>query len=252
MPADLGERRPPPGMRVGAHAAAEPAATRLDPAEQALNASRIFLRPIADPMSLGFLGLAGATLTVAGLELGWIPASQQHQAALIVILFTPGLQLIGSVFGFLGRDPVAATGMGVLAGSWAVIGALLLANPPGRRSAALGTFLMLVTVAILLSALTAAHSKLLPAGVLALAGVRFAFTGTYQLSGIPWVRTGAGVVGCILALLAVYAAVALELEGQQHRSVLPTLRRHPQEALSASLAEQVRRVASEPGVRTGL
>src|SRR5436190_18363140 len=44
--------------------------------ESAWNALRervvISLRPIGAPTSLGFIGLAGASLTLTGLQLGWV------------------------------------------------------------------------------------------------------------------------------------------------------------------------------------
>jgi uncharacterized protein len=35
-------------------------------------AARIVLRPIGNPLPLGFLVLAGGTLMVSGLQLGWL------------------------------------------------------------------------------------------------------------------------------------------------------------------------------------
>ena len=39
------------------------------------------LPPIGNPLPLGFLGLAGATLLVSGLQLGWLDASQGKDVA---------------------------------------------------------------------------------------------------------------------------------------------------------------------------
>lgn len=43
--------------------------------------------------------------------------------------------------GFLARDPVAATGMGVPAGTWAVVGLTTLISPPGSTSRGLAVLL---------------------------------------------------------------------------------------------------------------
>lgn len=236
---------------------AEPARPAPQPAEHPdgaeLAQSRVFLRPIANPFPLGFLGLAGDTLVVAGTELGWIPHAEYHHAAMIVLVFAPLLQTIACVFGFLGRDPVAATGMGVLAGTWALIGLVLLTSRPGSTSPALGTFLFLAATAVFMSAVTAAHTKLVPALVMGLTGLRFLATGLFDLLGWAPVKTAAGIVGCLLAAAAVYAAVSLELEGARHHPVLPTLRRRAgARALEPVLGQQVRQVAAEPGVRNEL
>ena len=71
----------------------------------------------------------------------------------------------------------------------------------------------------------AAVTKPVAAAVMGLAGVRFAVTGAYHLTGFPdWQRT-AGWVGLVLAAVALYAALALELEGARGRTVLPLGRR---------------------------
>lgn len=43
--------------------------------------AQVFLRPIGNPLPLGFVGLAVATAVLSSFNLGWIPSSQQHQAA---------------------------------------------------------------------------------------------------------------------------------------------------------------------------
>lgn len=220
---------------------------------QELAATRIFLRPIASPFALGFVGLAGATVSVAGLELGWIPQSQRHQVGLIVLVFAPLLQTIACVFGFLGRDAVAATGMGLLAGTWGAIALVLLTTPPGATSDALGLFLFAAVAAYLVSALTAAVGKLVPAVVMLTTAVRLCLTAVYEVTGSTGWEHAAGWAGLVLAFFAVYAAASLELEGVLGRPALPTLR-HGQglEALDGDLATQVADVADEAGIRKTL
>src|SRR4051794_9356966 len=74
------------------------------------DATRVVLRPIANPLPLGFLALGAATLLVSGLQLGWLHASQGNDVALILLAFVFPLQLITSIFGYLGRDVVVGTG----------------------------------------------------------------------------------------------------------------------------------------------
>ena len=50
--------------------------------------TRVTLRPIASPAALGFIGLAGATATLAGLQLGWVEKAEGQNVALILLAFT--------------------------------------------------------------------------------------------------------------------------------------------------------------------
>jgi succinate-acetate transporter protein len=218
------------------------------PATQA----RVVLRPIATALPLGFLALGVATLSFASVQLKWIPASEGHTVALGVLALTVPLQLLAAVMGFLARDPVAATGMGILSGTWAAASLATLTAPPGTASAGLGVILLCSATCLLVPA-AAARAKLVPACVIALSAARFAVTGVAEIDGgRGWMQV-AGWVGIVLAALALYAALALELEGSQSRTVLPLGRSGAaEEALTGDLDTQVRGVANEPGVRRQL
>jgi uncharacterized protein len=190
-------------------------------------ATRVVLRPIATPLPLGFLALAVSTVLFSAVQLGWIPPTEGRIAGLTAVAATVPLQLLSSVIGFLTREPVAATGMGVLSGTWAVVGFTTLTSPPGAVSDGLGVFLLTAGAAMFVPAAAAVGSKLVPALVMALAGTRFLVTGGYELTGSAGWKAAAGWVGLALAVVAVYAALALELEGARQRTVLP-LGRHGQ------------------------
>ena len=64
----------------------------------------------------------------AGLQLGWLKPAEGHNVAVILIAFVFPLQLLTSVFGYLARDVVAGTAMGILSGTWLSIGLVLLTN----------------------------------------------------------------------------------------------------------------------------
>jgi uncharacterized protein len=201
--------------------------------------TRVVLRPLATPLPLGFLALVLATTMFSAVQLGWIPPTEGRVAGLTALLATVPLQLLAAVMGFRARDPVAATGMGVLTGTWAVVGLTTITSPPGAVSKGLGVFLLVAGVCMLVPAVSAG-AKLVPGAVMALAGVRFAVTGGYHLTAaVDW-KAAAGWTGLALAVLALYAALALELEGASGRTVLPLGRRAP----AASLGE--------PGVRPQL
>ncbi|NJC72296.1 hypothetical protein HC031_21630 [Planosporangium thailandense] len=120
--------------------------------ELVASATRVFLRPLATPLPLGFLALMLSTTTFAVVELGWVPAAQNKVAALVAVVLTAPLQLLSAVLGFLARDPVAGTGVAVLSGTWAVIGVTTLLSPPGAHSPGLGVLLVCAGVALLVPA----------------------------------------------------------------------------------------------------
>jgi uncharacterized protein len=221
--------------------------------EELTSRTRVTLRPIAGPLALGFFGLAAATFVMSGLQLGWVDSTEGKQVALCILAFTVPLQFTASLLGFLARDGVAATGMGVLAGIWAVIGLITFSAKPGSTSDALGLFLLVAGVAMWAPASAAFASKLVPALVLSVAGLRFLVTGLYQLtSNEAWEDT-AGVIGLVLAAFAIYAAYAAELEDVLKRPVLPLGRRgRGESAVRGTYAEQIANVAHEPGVRQQL
>src|SRR5579875_1597318 len=107
---------------------------------------------------------------LSGFELGWISGSERVQTAVLILAFAPAIQLVACVFGFLARDAVAATALGVQSAGWAAIGiSLLMAKPSADgHSHALALLLFVAAVALLASAVTAAPSKLLPALVVTL------------------------------------------------------------------------------------
>jgi succinate-acetate transporter protein len=188
-------------------------------------ATRVTLRPIGNPLPLGFLALAGATLLVSGLQLGWLSDSDGGDVALILIAFVFPLQLVTSVFGYLGRDVVAGTGMGILSGTWLSVGLVTLTSPAGSTSDALGLFLLVAAVAMLVPALAALNGKLVAVAVLGTTALRFACTGLYELTVSDTWKDIAGVVGLALCAIAIYAALAIALEDSRRRTVLPTGRR---------------------------
>lgn len=218
-----------------------------------LSATRVMLRPVANPLPLGFAGLAGASVTVAGTELGWIAHSDMMHVGIIVLIVAPLLQVIACVFGFLARDAVTATGMGVLAATWASIGAVTATSAPGATSRALGTLLFMTGPLVLVSAVVAATGKRVPAMVMSLTALRFIVTGIYEFIPDAGWKTASGIVGLVVAAVALYGVAALEIEGMLGTPLLPIWRVGPgQEAMNGKLPAQVSKVAAEPGVRKQL
>lgn len=225
----------------------------MDEQQQAQPTARVFVRPFASPLALGFLALTAGTFTLAGVELSWLPSSQSAAAGLVVLGFVVPLQLASFLLGFLARDSAAATGMGLVAGSWLAIGLATYTGPPGAPDGALGLVLIAAAAALLVPAMTAALTKLLAAAVMSLTSLRFFLTAAYELTGSASWQVAAGVAGLVLAALALYAGLAFELEDSCKSTVLPTLRRgRGRQALTGGLAEQAAGLQQEAGVRRQL
>jgi succinate-acetate transporter protein len=212
------------------------------------DAGQVFLRPIANPLPLGFLALAAGTLLVSALQLEWLAPSDGSKVALILIAFVFPLQLLTSILSYLARDVIAGTGMGILSGTWLSIGLITLASPAGATSDALGLFLLMAGLAMWVPASAALASKLIPAAVLGTAGLRFMLTGAYELSAANSWQHVAGIVGLILCALGVYAALAMTYEDALRATVLPLGRR----GSGTDLARQSAGLDSEAGVRDQL
>lgn len=214
--------------------------------------SRVVVRPMGNPLPVGFLALMVATVALAMLQLHVVPPEQGRVVAAGILGLTVPLQLVACVLGFLARDPVAGTGMGVLAGTWAAVAFALLLSPPGATSSALGVLLLCSAVAMCVPT-AAATSKLAAVAVMGLSALRFAVTGVGQLTGSSAWLTVAGWVGLALGVVAAYAALSFELEDARHSTVLPLGRRGAgADTMTASTAEELASLPHEAGVRKQL
>lgn len=215
--------------------------------------SRVMLRPLGSPLPLSFLALFTGSLLLSAIELHWIPINQTHEAAIAILAFTTPLQAVACLFGFLTRDTVSASGVGVLCGTWATTGLILLTSPPGSVSPGLGTLLVIAAGALLVPGVVAVTSKVVVAAVIGAAAARFAISGAYELTDSAAWKYSAGVAGLVVAAMAAYGAITCELESALGRTLLPMLRHHRgRMAMSGRLADQVADVAQEPGVRQQL
>lgn len=213
---------------------------------------RVVVRPLGSPLPLGFLALMVATIAVAALQLHLLAPSDGHLVALGILGLTVPLQLVACVLGFLARDPVAGTGMGVLAGTWAGVALALLASPPGATSRGLGVLLLGSAVAMLVPT-ACATGKLAGLAVMGMSSLRFAVTGVAQLTGAPGWLTAAGWIGLVLGAVAAYAALAFALEDVHHTTVLPVGRRGAgADTMTASPASALATLVREAGVRQQL
>ncbi len=210
----------------------------------------IFLRPIGTPLSLGMAGLAIASLVQSGFDLHWIAKSEGLKVGLVLLAVPFFLQFLASVFAFLARDGATGTAFGVLAACWLAIALIHIASGGDHRSGALGLMLVAAGGVLLLTALAIGATKPLPSAVIGVEGIRFILSGAFQLGAAhPW-GTAAGIAGLVVVALAGYSVLAFDLEGLQHRAVLPTFRRgRAKAAVQAAAAAALDDVVHEPGVR---
>lgn len=207
---------------------------------------RIFLRPVGSPLTIGMSGLAIASLVESGLDLKWVPSTEAVQAGLILIAVPFVLQLLATIFSYLARDGAAGAVTGVLATSWLALGLLHATTGTGRPIAVLGLLLVAAGGVLALSSISVGVGKPLLGAVFMLAAARFGLTGVHELGGARVWQDIAGIVGLVVCAGAAYCVLAFELEGQQRRTVLPTLRRGRAEL---AMSGQLDGVAREPGVR---
>src|SRR5579875_1280387 len=216
---------------------------------QATPPTRVMLRPIGSPLTIGMSGLAIASLVQSGVELHWTASSQNPQAGLVLLAVPFVLQLLACVLSYLVRDGATGAAVGVLSTTWLAIALIDISSRPGSTSGPLGLLMLAAGGVILLTAAAIATEKILPAAVFGSAAVRFAASGIHELSGASAWQHVAGLVGLLVCALAGYAAFAFELEGQRARPVLPTLRRERSLRQLREPAVDPARLAREPGVR---
>ncbi|HTX13562.1 MAG TPA: hypothetical protein VME22_33400 [Solirubrobacteraceae bacterium] len=132
---------------------------------------------------------------------------------------------MASVFSYLARGGFAGAATGVLSTSWLALGLLHIASGSGRPLSSVGLLLVSAGGVLPPSAVVVSFTKPLPGGVFLLAACRFVLAGVYQLSRAEVWNSVAGIAGLVVCAGAPYRVVAFQLEGQQRRPVLPTLRR---------------------------
>lgn len=226
----------------------QPADPQRQQSEQ-LQMTRIVLRPSGNPLPLGFMALALATVGFSFLQVGALGVEEENTVALAVLVLTVPLQTLSAIVGFGARDPIAGTGMAMVAGVWAMLAVATLTSPPGTSSPAVGVLLITAAIALLVPT-SAAHSKLLAAAVMVGSAARFALTGIAEITGSGGWETAAGILGLALAVLALYVALGFVLEEADHPVRLPVLRRgHGVRPLRDDMETQVEGLAREAGVR---
>ena len=215
--------------------------------------ARVVIRPIGSVLPLGFLAFGTGIFVTAAFALGWIPPEQGPEVFKLVLVFVLPLEAFAAVMAFVARDTAGGTTLGIFAGTWAAFAVVGLGLKPGETSTALGYFLCADGVVILVLAIAALFGNPAFTVVLLLAFARFGLNGAYELTGSKTVEHVGGWVGLVVAALAAYGGLAFLLEDGKQEPVLPMLRHGAAAAaLDADLTQHLKRLESEPGVRSRL
>lgn len=216
--------------------------------------ARVTLRPIGSPLPLGAFALVPSGLLVAGLQLGWFPVADGRSVGYLLLAFAVPLQLIASIFAFLGRDALVGTSFGIFTGTWLSFGISILTSPPGSTSPVLGVFFLSIGAIFLMLVGGGITGGKVAAGAIILTGsARFILSGLYELTSSTGVEHAAGVVGLVFAGVAGYVGLATLIEDSARRSILPIGRRGAARAsFSEGLGAQLDELEHEAGVREQL
>jgi uncharacterized protein len=215
--------------------------------------TRITLRPIASPLPLGLLAIMTGGLLLALSQVGALPPKDQHTIALILLGFVVPLELIATIFCFLARDTVAATGLGLFSGAWLASALTLMSSPPGQTDKAYGVFLLALAASMLVVISGASFGKAGAALVMVFGAARFGVAGLYELLGNTGLERAAAIVGFVLVATALYTALATEVEDVRGERKLPIGRKaDAAKALDAPFADQLEALEQEAGVRQQL
>jgi succinate-acetate transporter protein len=215
--------------------------------------TRITLRPIASPLPLGLLAVMSGGLLLSCMQIGAFPLKDQHTVALILLGFVVPLELVATIFCFLARDTVAATGLGVFTGAWFASALTLMSSPPGQTDKAFGVFLLSLAASMLVIVGGASFGKAGAALVILFGAARFGVAGLYELLGGTGLEHAAAVIGFALVATALYTALATEVEDVRGQRQLPLGRKaDAAKALDEPFAVQLEHLEKEAGVRQQL
>ncbi|HEU5214973.1 MAG TPA: hypothetical protein VFU30_05480 [Gaiellaceae bacterium] len=214
---------------------------------------RIVVRPYATALPLGFFSFGVGMLILAGLGNGWLPASEQHTAGILLAAFVFPLETIATVFAFLARDTFGATGLGLFSSSWLTLGLVEIAGTPGETSRAVGLYLFGFSFMVACLAVSAFLGKPLIGVLLSLAAVRGTLSGAWEFGAPHSLEVAASWIAVALFAAAAYGGLAFLLEDVLGRSILPVFRRGTShDAIEGDLTAQLERISDEAGVRQTL
>jgi uncharacterized protein len=206
---------------------------------------RIFVRPLASALPLGFFAFGLGMSILAADGVGWVHGSDLHTTGLLLAAYVFPLELLATIIAFLARDTLGATALGLFTTSWLAIGLETLHAKPGQTSHAVGIYLLWFSATVILLALAGIAAKPLISVVMLAAVARGILGGLYELTGHVGLLRAAGWIAWAIAIAALYGGLAFALEDAKGEEVLPTFRRGDADVIEGSLE-------SEAGIRPQL
>jgi uncharacterized protein len=211
--------------------------------------TRIFLRPIASGVPLGFFSFAVGMLMLGALATGLIPVGQTKDVGLILVLFSFPLEILATIFAFLARDSMSAATFGLFAAKWLTLGTFELIARPGSTSVALGVYYFGFVASLLMIGAIAVKSKPFYTVLLAVAAARLIVAGIYETGGSHFFYTLSGYLAFAVMLITFYGGIAFTLEDMHQKPILPLFRRGTADEAFRGYEKQLERLEAEPGIR---
>lgn len=213
----------------------------------------IVLRPYASPIPLASFAFGIGNVLYSAFLLRWIPASEAHSVALMLLAFVAPLELLPSGMAYLTRDGGGATAFAIFGSAWIVQGLELLTSPSQTTSPASGIFLLCLALTLVMLTIVTFKGKPLLGVVLIIAILRTCGAAWVELTGNALAGRATGYCGLLLATAAFYAGIAfLEEDVTQRLSPLTFRTGEAKAAMEGELRDQISTLEREAGVRKQL
>ena len=215
--------------------------------------TRIVVRPYGSALPLGCFAFGVGNALLSAYALHWIPLGDTNVIAIMMLAFVAPLELIPCIMAFLSRDSGGATAMGVFAAAWVVQGIELLTGPIGSTSIAVGVFLFLLALILIVLTVASFPGKPLLGVLLTIAVLRSSGAALVQFGFAGAAILFTAWTGFLLAAFAFYSGLGFLMEDIKQRPLAMTFRRkEAKAALEGDLAHQLKPLANEAGVRQQL
>lgn len=214
---------------------------------------QIVLRPYASSLPLACFAFGTGNVLVSSFLLHWIPVTEAHLVAALLLAFVAPLELVPSVMAFLARDTGGATTFAIFGAAWVVQALELLTGRPGAPSPGSAIFTLCLATCLLLLAIVTFKGKPLLGSILIVAILRTCGAASVAFTGSPLVTRATAVCGLVLAALGFYSGIAFLEEDVTGRLSPLTFRTGAAKAtMEEELENEVAAIKKEAGVRKQL